>query len=225
MPSHFGCRAHNIVSTGSPVATQIVHAAGVALAHKMRGEDKVTFTAIGEGGTSEGDFHEGVNFAAVHRLPVIIVVENNGYAISVPWTMQMPTPNAADRAKAYGIPGVTLDGNDPIACYGAAKEAVARARAGEGPTIIEAKVHRLTPHSSDDNDRVYRSADELEEMKANDCVVRMRKLMVEHGVLSEDEMEAMRQELIRELDAALDEAIAAPSPDPSTVGRYVYGEE
>ena len=115
---------------------------------RMRGEDAVCVTAIGEGSTSGGDFHEALNFAATHKLAVVFVVENNGYAISVPVEKQMATPNVSDRALAYGIPGVSVDGNDAIACYRVARDAMQRARAGEGPTLLEAKVHRLTSHSS-----------------------------------------------------------------------------
>ncbi len=224
MPSHFGCRRLNIVTTGSPVATQILHACGVALAHRMRGEDAVTFTAVGEGGTSEGDFYEGLNFASVHRLPVVFMVQNNGYAISVPWSMQMPTPDAADRASAFSIPAVTLDGNDPIACYAAAVEAVARARRGDGPTLLEVKVHRLTPHSSDDNDRVYRPAEEIEAMKAHDCLNVMRELLEAAEILTSGDIEEMRAVALAEIDRAETEAQAAPMPEPQTALLHVYGE-
>jgi len=121
MPAHYGSAKHHIVSGGSAVATQLLHAAGIALASKMRGEDVVTLTSLGEGSTSEGDFHEALNFAATHRLPFICVVENNGYAISVPWQKQMPTEDVADRARAYGIPGVRIDGGDAIAAHRAAR--------------------------------------------------------------------------------------------------------
>jgi len=225
MPAHYGCHRLNIISTGSPVGTQLLHAAGLALASRMRGEDAVAFTSIGEGGTSEGDFHEALNFAATHRLAVLFVVENNGYAISVPWEKQMPTPDVADRATAYGIPGVVVDGGDAMACYRVAREATERARRGEGPTLVEAKVLRLTSHSSDDDQRRYRSLEVLEEEKQRDGVLRFRAQLEELGVLKPGDAEEMRAELVRELDRALDEAEAAPQPDPDTVLRHVYAED
>ena len=224
MPAHYGCHRFNIISTGSPVGTQLLHADGIALASRMRGEDAVTFTSIGEGGSSEGDFHEALNFAAIHRLAVLFVVENNGYAISVPWEKQMPTPDVADRAQAYGIPGVVVDGGDAMACYRVAREATERARNGEGPTLVEAKVLRLTSHSSDDDQRRYRDLEMLEAEKLQDGVPRFRAQLEELGVLNPGDFEEMRAELVRELDAALDEADAAALPDPATVMRHVYAE-
>jgi len=224
MPSHFGCRRLNIITGGSPVATQVLHAAGAALAAKVRGEDAVAFTSLGEGSTSEGDFHEGLNFAAVHHLPLITVVENNGFAISVPWDKQMPLKDVAERARAYGMPGVIVDGGDPIACYAAMKEAVERGRRGEGPTLIEAKVARLTPHSSDDDDRVYKTREALAEEKKHDCVLRFRQTLEEAGVLQPGDAEEVRAEVMREVDKALQEAEAAPLPSPESALLHVYGE-
>ena len=192
MPAHYGSRAHNIISTGSPVTTQLLHAAGIALAFRMRGEDAVCVTAFGEGSTSGGDFHEALNFAATHKLGVVFVAENNGYAISVPVEKQMPTPNVSDRAQAYGIVGVSVDGNDAIACYRAAREAMQRARSGAGPTLLEAKVHRLTSHSSDDDQRRYRSAEDIEAERKQDCMPRFRALLEDLGVLTPAEAEAVR---------------------------------
>jgi 2-oxoisovalerate dehydrogenase E1 component subunit alpha len=221
MPAHYGCRRLNIITTGSPVGTQLLHAAGIALASKMRGEDAVTFTSIGEGGTSEGDFHEALNFAATHRLAVLFVVENNGFAISVPWEKQMPTPDVADRAAAYGIPGVKVDGGDAMACYRVAREATERARRGDGPTLVEAKVLRLTSHSSDDDQRRYRTAEAIEAEKAQDGLLRFKAQLEELGVLSAADADEMRTELTMELDRALDEAEAAPLPDPDTALLHV----
>jgi 2-oxoisovalerate dehydrogenase E1 component alpha subunit len=225
MPAHFGCRRLNIVTGGSPVATQVLHAAGVALASRMRGEDAVCVTSLGEGSTSEGDFHEGLNFAATHKLAMICVVQNNGFAISVPWQKQMPTPDVADRARAYGMPGIVVDGGDAIACYEAAVEAVRRARAGEGPTLIEAKVQRLTSHSSDDDEKRYRTAEDLAETKKGDCVLRLRTMLEEQGVLKAGEADGFRDEAMKEIDAALEEAEQAPLPEPETALLHVYGEE
>jgi 2-oxoisovalerate dehydrogenase E1 component alpha subunit len=213
MPAHYGCRRLNIITGGSPVATQVLHAAGAALASKVRGEDAVAFTSLGEGSTSEGDFHEGLNFAAVHHLPLITVVENNGFAISVPWEKQMPTPNVADRAAAYGIPGVIVDGEDPMACYRVARETVAQVRGGGGPVLIEAKVLRLTSHSSDDDQRRYRNIEELDAEKERDCLIKFRSTLEELGVLRAGDAEEMRAELVLELDKATEEAEEAPLPE------------
>jgi 2-oxoisovalerate dehydrogenase E1 component alpha subunit len=225
MPAHYGSRAHNIISTGSPVTTQYLHACGIALAMKMRGEDGICVTAIGEGSTSGGDFHEALNFAATHKLAVVFVVENNGYAISVPLEKQMPTPDVSDRAMAYGIPGVMVDGNDAIACYRAAYDAVQRARSGEGPTLLEAKVHRLTSHSSDDDQRRYRSAEDLEAERKQDCVPRFRAMLEDLGVLGADDSDAMRTELVAELDEATAYAEQADDPEADTAMLHVYAEE
>jgi 2-oxoisovalerate dehydrogenase E1 component alpha subunit len=225
MPAHYSCRRLNIITSGSPVGTQLLHAAGIALASRLRGEDAVTFTSVGEGGCSEGDFHEALNFAATHRLAVVFVVENNGYAISVPWQKQMPTPDVADRAKGYGIPGVVVDGGDAIACMRVAREATERARRGEGPTLVEAKVLRLTSHSSDDDQRRYRALEMIEAEKERDGVVRFRAQLEELGILQPGDAEELRAELVRELDRALDEADAAALPDPETILRHVYAEQ
>ncbi|HEX6539782.1 MAG TPA: thiamine pyrophosphate-dependent dehydrogenase E1 component subunit alpha [Candidatus Dormibacteraeota bacterium] len=223
MPAHYGCRRLNIISTGSAVGTQLLHAAGAALASRIRGEDAVTFTSCGEGATSEGDFHEALNFAATRRLPVVFVIENNGFAISVPWDKQMPLPNVADRAVAYGLPGMVVDGEDPMACYRIAREAVAHARDGEGPVLVEAKVLRLTSHSSDDDQRRYRDAGELAAEKQRDSLVRFRSQLIDLGVISEEEASALRTELVVELDHAQEEAEAAPLPEAETATRHVLG--
>lgn len=224
MPAHYSSRPHNIISTGSAVTTQLLHAAGIALAIKLTGDDAICVTALGEGGCSGGDFHEALNFAATHHLPVVVVVENNGYAISVPVEKQMATPNVADRAVAYGIPGITVDGNDAIACYRAAAEAVQRARAGLGPTLLEAKVHRLTSHSSDDDQRRYRSAEAIEAERRQDCLPRFRSMLEDLGVLAPGDADALRAELVRELDEATAEAEQAPDVDAATALLHVHGE-
>jgi 2-oxoisovalerate dehydrogenase E1 component alpha subunit len=224
MPAHYSSRRLNIISSGSVVATQLLHAAGVALASRIRGEDAVTVVTTGEGATSEGDFHEALNFAAIHHLPVVFVVQNNGLAISVPVSKQMPTPDVADRAAGYAIPGVVVDGADPVACYRRCGEAVARARAGEGPTLIDAKVPRLTSHSSDDDQRRYRTEAALETDRRHDCLGSFARRLDELGLLSARAEEAMRAELMAELDQATAEAEAAPEPEPETLPLHVLGD-
>src|SRR5919199_60997 len=182
MPAHYGHRKLKIVSQSSPVGTQIAHAAGIGLAEKIKGGDAVTWTSFGEGTTSQGDFHEGVNLAAVHKLPVIFQCENNSYAISVPMHQQMAIASVADRGAAYGIPGVKVDGTDVLASYAATRTAVARARGGEGPTLIEAHCVRLTPHSSDDNDRTYRPAAEIKDLRSHDPLARYREHLRDQGI-------------------------------------------
>ena len=224
MPAHFSSRRLNIVSTGSSVATQLLHATGVALATRIRGEDAVTVTTVGEGGTSEGDFHEALNFAATRQLPVVFVVENNGYAISVPTDKQMPTRDVADRAAGYGMPGVVVDGADPIRSYRCCADAVARARAGGGPTLIEAKVPRLTSHSSDDDQRRYRSEEDLEAERHLDCLGSYARTLEELGVLSAKAAQVIRAGLEAELDQATAEAEAAAEPEAETIGRHVLAD-
>ena len=160
-----GIERLGIITGSSPIATQVPHAAGIAYAIKYRNEDAVVGCWFGDGATSEGDWHEGLNFAGIHRLPVIFVCENNRYAISVPQSKQMAIDDVADRAAGYGFPGVVVDGNDVLACYGAMKEAHERARAGEGPTLIECKTYRFLGHTSDDDDKTYRPRDEVEEAR------------------------------------------------------------
>ena len=144
MPGHYGYPAHHLVSVSSPVATQILHAVGIALAAKTRKTDQVAVAIMGEGSSNQGDVHEALNFAAIHKLPFVFIVENNGYAISVPAEKELSVKDVASRASGYGIPGVVVDGTDVLACYAAGREAVERARSGGGPTLIEAKVTRLT---------------------------------------------------------------------------------
>ena len=225
MPGHYGSAEHNILTTSSPVATQLLHAVGIALAAKARGTGQVSLTELGEGSSNQGDFHEGLNFAGIHRLPVVFVVENNGYAISVPMSLQSPIPNIADRAVAYGFPGVVVDGGDVLACYRAGRDAIDRARRGDGPTLIEAKVTRLTAHSSDDQQTKYRSAEELQAERERDALPRFRTQLRDAGVLDD----AREAEITADVKAAVNDATewaeAQPEPDPSTAFRHVYAEE
>jgi 2-oxoisovalerate dehydrogenase E1 component alpha subunit len=225
MPGHYGNVENNLVSLSSPVATQMLHAVGIALAAKIRKTGQVAMTSMGEGSSNQGDVHEGLNFAAIHKLPFILVVENNGYAISVPVERQLATPNVADRASGYGIPGVIVDGADVLGCYRAAKEAVDRARAGDGPTLIEAKVIRLTAHSSDDQQTKYRSAEELSALKDADPLPTFRQQLRDAGVLTDELEESMTAEVKKDIDEATDYAENAEDPDPATAMKWVYAED
>lgn len=225
MPGHYGDRRNNLVSVSSPVATQILHAVGIALAAQIRRTDQVAMTFMGEGSSNQGDVHEGLNFAAIHRLPFVLVVENNGYAISVPSTKELAVADVADRASGYGIPGVVVDGADVLACYAAAREAVERARSGLGPTLIEAKVTRLTAHSSDDQQTKYRSEEELTADRAHDPVPRFREQLRAAGVLTEAEEARITAEVKAAVDDATDHAEAEPDPDPRGATKWVFAED
>jgi 2-oxoisovalerate dehydrogenase E1 component alpha subunit len=224
MPAHYSNRKLKIVTQSSPVGTQIAHAAGIGLAEKVKGGDAVAWTSFGEGTSSQGDFHEGINLAAVHKLPVIFQCENNDYAISVPMSQQMAIASVADRGVAYGIPGVIVDGTDPLAIYVATRTAVARARGGEGPTLIEAKCLRLTPHSSDDNDRTYRPASELKDLRTHDPLMRYREWLLAEGLLDDVRENELRQRIAHEVDDATTFAEQAPLPDANTLLKHVYAD-
>jgi len=225
MPSHFSDPHLRIVSGSAPVGTHLPHAAGIALASKLRGLDEVTVVYTGDGGTSTGDCHEAMNFAGVHKLAVIFVIENNQYAISVPTRKQFAVEDVSIRAHGYGFPGVTVDGNDVLAVYDASKEAVERARRGEGATLIEAKTYRLVPHTSDDDDRRYRSREEVEQWTAKDPLIRYRGWLKVHDVADERKLDELQERAAREVDDATEEAEKAPTPAPESALRYVFVEE
>ena len=224
MPSHYGHAGHRIFTSSSPVGTQALHAAGIALAAKLRGEPEVTLVAMGEGSSNQGDVHEALNFAGIHRLPMILLVENNGYAISVPAELETAVPDVAVRAAGYGMPGVVVDGADVVGCYLAARDAVARALAGEGPTFIEAKVTRLTGHSSDDQQTKYRSAEDLDEGRERDPLPLFRDELRVAGLLDDAIETAIAEEVAIAVDDATDFAERARDPDPATLLRHVHAE-
>ena len=224
MPAHWSSRRLGIVTGSSPIATQIPHAAGIAYAARYRGEDSVVGCWFGDGATSEGDWHEGLNFAGIHKLPVVWFCENNKYAISVPLSKQMAVKNVADRASAYGCEGVIVEGNDVLACYEASKRAVDRARTGGGPTLIELKTYRFHPHTSDDDDRTYRSREEVEEAKRNDSIVVFGNYLKEQGILDDGAIEGLRGEIKAQVDAAVDEAWAAEDPSAQSALQHVFEE-
>ncbi|HEX6347913.1 MAG TPA: thiamine pyrophosphate-dependent dehydrogenase E1 component subunit alpha [Candidatus Dormibacteraeota bacterium] len=222
MPSHFGLKRSRIVSASSPVATQIIHAAGIAYASKVRKLDEVAVTCIGEGGTSKGDWHEGLNFAGVHKLPFICIVQDNDYAISVPHRLQMGVDSVARRAEGYGLAGDTVDGGDILAVYAVMKRAVERARSGGGATLVAAKVARFTSHSSDDDQRRYRPQEELESLLRRDPIERFRTLLLDEGLLNEAGDERIQQEATTEVDEAVRTAEAAEPPEADDFTRGVY---
>lgn len=225
MPGHFGLKKNRIVIGSSPVTTQVPHAVGIALAGKMQNKDLVAFTTFGEGSSNQGDFHEGANFAAVHKLPVILMCENNRYAISVPIHKQLACEKVSDRAIGYGMPGFTVDGNDPIAVYEVVKAAAERGRRGDGPTLIETISYRLTPHSSDDDDRVYRSREEVEEAKKLDAIITFKAYLQELEILTETIEKELNERITDAVNDATDYAEAAPYASPESALKYVYAEE
>ena len=218
----FSYRKLKIAPVSQVVASWIPKAAGIAYAAKLRGEGAVTLCTFGDGGASQGDFHEGVNFAAVHRLPIVFVCENNSYAISVPIRLQMANPNIADRAQGYGIAGATVDGTDVPACYEACRNAVARARRGEGPTLIDAKVWRINSHTSEDNQVKYRSREEMEEAAGHDPINRFTGWLVERRWITPEQAEGVQAEADREASEAADWAEQQPDPVPEDALKHVF---
>lgn len=225
MPNHFGSKKHRIITGSSPVTTQVPHAVGFALAAKLKGENFVTLTALGDGSTNQGDFHEGLNFAGVHKLPIITFVQNNGFAISVPFEKQVASENIAVRGASYGMPGVLVDGTDVLAVYEVVKEARERAMNGEGPTLIEAVTVRLQAHSSDDNDRTYRTEEELAEAKGKDGMIRFRDYLKEVNVLTDELEVKLEGKITKEVNDATKLAEKAPFAEIETLEKFVYEEQ
>src|ERR687889_1077368 len=223
MPGHFSSRELNIVTASAPVGVQYPQATGTALAFKMRGEDGVVLVCGGEASTSGGDWPEAMNFAGIHDLPLVCLVENNAYAISVHASFQV-AGSIAKRAEGYGFPGHEVDGNDVLAVYEVAKEAFGRARAGEGPTLIEAKTYRMTAHSSDDDDRRYREREEIEEWRQKDPIVRFERYLLDNGVMGESERDEISGRIKAEVAEASEYADNAPFADPEDVLTGVYAE-
>lgn len=222
MPGHFGSKKNRILTQSSPVTTQVPHAVGVALAAQMDDRDIVCLTSFGEGASNQGDFHEAANFAGVHRLPVVFLCENNKYAISVPLKKQLACERVSDRATGYGMPGVTVDGNDPLAVYEAVKNAADRARNGDGPSLVETVSYRLTPHSSDDDDMTYREKAEVEEAKNKDAVRTFAAYLRETGVLTDEKEKEINEKIERRIDEATDYAEEAPYAEAESALMHVY---
>jgi pyruvate dehydrogenase E1 component alpha subunit len=218
-------RAHNM-PTAIPVATQVPHAAGIAYAIKYRGEDQVAMTFFGDGATSEGDFHEALNFAGVFGVPAVFVCQNNQWAISVPRSHQTRSKTIAQKALAYGIPGVQVDGNDVLAVYVAASEAVERARAGDGATLVENITYRLSVHTTADDPTKYRSEEEVEEWEKKDPIPRYQNYLKEKDLLSDDDIEQLEEEIKEEIRTAVSQAEEEMKQlgDPLLMFDHVYAE-
>ncbi|MHB8462048.1 MAG: thiamine pyrophosphate-dependent dehydrogenase E1 component subunit alpha [Vulcanimicrobiaceae bacterium] len=212
-PHHYASRKLGIATITSIIAAQLSHAVGAAYAMQLRGEhDRAVLTTFGDGCTSEGEWHESLNFAAVHRLPVVFLCENNQWAISTPLQQQMAQPDIWRRAEGYGIPGRSVDGFDPIACYAAVREAFDRARSGGGPTLVEAKCYRYLAHTTDDDDRTYRSREEVAAARQRDPVPNFEQLLIQRGLLTTESAAALKAAILHEINEATDRAEAMPYP-------------
>ncbi len=223
-PAHGSSRELNIFSGSSDIATQIPHGVGIALANKMRHEDRVTLTYFGDGATSEGDFHEAMNFAAVLRVPVIFLCENNEWAISVPRSRQMAVADIAAKAAGYGMPGVSVDGRDLLAVYRVTLEAADRARRGDGPTLVVANTYRFEAHTSNDPDRFYRTRDEVLQQRKDDPILRFRSFLMNRGLLNDEQDQDLGDRIAAEVEDATDFARASADPRPEDALLYVYGD-
>lgn len=189
-----------------PVASQVPHAAGIGYAAGLRETGEVVLVAFGDGATSEGDFHEGVNFAAVHDAPVVFLCQNNQYAISTPLELQTGSATIVQKAAAYGIPGIQVDGNDVFAVHLATQEAVERARSGDGPTLIEAVTYRLSVHTTADDPSTYRDEEEEERWREKDPIERFRRHLLDRGVLTDDDLDTLDDEVAERIDEAWEQA-------------------
>jgi len=222
-PNHYSSKKAGLMSFSSILAAHIPHAVGAAYAMKYRKEaGRAVLVTCGDGTTSEGEWHESMNFAAIHKLPLVMLVENNQWAISTPLDQQMAQPNIYKRAEGYGMPGEQFDGFDPIKTYDVVKRAMDRARSGGGPSLVEGVCYRFLAHSTDDNDMTYRSKDEVTENRKHDPVPRFERVLIDAGVVTAAEVEAMRKDVLRETNEATDKAEAMPYPAASDLYEHLY---
>jgi len=222
---HIGDLKRGIIGFVSHLADNLPVATGVALAFRLRGESRVVVTNTGDGGTSRGDFHEAMNFAAVRKLPVVFFCNNNQYAYSTPLNLQMSIPNVVDRAKAYGMPGEIVDGNDVAAVYLAAQRAIQKARAGEGPTFIECKTMRMHGHSEHDSAK-YVPRELLEEWKKKDPILKAERMLLQLGYADEATFREVGERVTKEVEAGVDFAERSPLPEgPETLEDVFASDE
>src|SRR6187200_2934335 len=214
----------NLASICVPIATHVPHAVGLAWGKKLHGEDTVAIAYFGDGATSEGAFHEGANFAAVMRAPVVLFCNNNQWAISTPLSAQTAAEALVDKAAGYGMPGVRVDGGDVLAVYEATREAVERGRAGDGPTLIEAVTYRCAPHATADDPSAYIDPERVEVERANECVGRYERYLRRLGLLGDDLVESIAADAKEAMRAGIAAAEALPEPDPDLVTRNAYAE-
>jgi 2-oxoisovalerate dehydrogenase E1 component len=222
MPNHWGCSRLRIITGSSPIATHLPHAAGIAYQLKQSSSEDVAVCYFGDGATSKGDFHEALNFAGIHKLPVVFVCENNGYAISVPLDKESAVANIAERASGYGIPGVIADGTDVLDVYETMHAAVERARQGEGATLVECKTYRFLAHTSDDDDRSYRSREEVDAWRRRDPLTMLKRYLIEQRLLPESLEQTIAREVADEVEQATARAEAEPDPSPEEAFTKVW---
>jgi len=222
MPNHFGSRALNVVTVSSPIATQIPHAAGCAYAMKLQGEKAVSICYFGEGATSEGDFHTGLNFAAVRKVPAIFFCRNNGYAISTPCERQFASKGIAPKGEGYGVPAFRIDGNDYFAIHETVSKARQRAIEGGGPTLIEAMTYRMGAHSTSDDPSQYRTTEETEIWRAKDPIMRLRRYLEHKSLWDATQDKAWHEKVTAEIQQAVEEAKQTPKPEKHSLIENVY---
>jgi 2-oxoisovalerate dehydrogenase E1 component alpha subunit len=221
--NHITGKQYGIASISSIIAAQCTHAVGAAWKLKAEGApDRVVFCQFGEGATSQGEWHEALNFAAVHKLPVVFLCENNQWAISTPISKQMRVPQVHQRAAGYGMRGVMCDGFDPVAVYSTVRDARAHAASGQGPVLVEMMCYRFLSHTTDDDDRTYRSRDEVDEYRPNDPVPKFERYLLEHNVLSGEDVRALKREITELVNRTTDEVEAEPYPEPHTLYGNTY---
>ena len=215
---------YNVASICVPIATHVPHAVGFAWGSKLKAEERVAIAYFGDGATSEGAFHEGATFAGVTKAPVILFCNNNQWAISTPLEAQTAAETLADKASGYGIPGVRVDGGDVLAVYDATREAVERARAGDGPTFIEALTYRVAPHATADDPSLYVDEDRVAEERENECVGRYERYLERRGLLTEGRAEEVRRAALETMREGIAQAESEPPPDPGLVFEHAYDE-
>ena len=222
-PNHFSSKRIGLLSISSIISGHCTHAVGVAYAMKYRREsERVVLCSFGDGATSEGEWHEALNFAAVHRLPIVFLCENNEWAISTPRNKQMAISDISLKAQGYGMPGITIEGSDPLVVYEAMKTAMDRARRGDGPTLVEAKCYRFLSHTTDDDDRTYRTRDEIEAHRHRDPLPLYERWLETAAVMTAAEIAALRKDVLTEVNRVTDEAEALPYPEASDLYNNVY---
>lgn len=214
----------NIFPMSVPVGTQIPHATGAAWAMKLKGHRNVAAVYFGDGGSSKGDFHEGLNFAGVFKLPAIFICQNNQWAISVPRKRQTAAKTIAQRGASYGMEGIQVDGNDAIAVYKATKDAVEKARNGGGPTLIECFTYRLDDHTTSDDSSRYRSDEEVEAWMKKEPVIRLRLFLEKKGLWTKEYEDDVTKKALEAVDAEIKKAESYPAPDPADIIRYTYAD-
>ena len=223
-PQHGASLPLKIINQSNVIGTHVPHAVGWALAKRLQQEETVVACFFGDGTTSQGEVHEAMNFASVHKLPVLFLVENNKYAISVPQSKQMAVDKISIRAAGYGMPGTTVNGTEVKESYSAVSYAVVRAVNGLGPSLVEFDVERYLPHTSDDDDSIYREKSEIEEARKRDPLLLLRAQLLTVGLLSDEHDEILRELARTEVDNATDKAEEAPYPASDNVLRHVYGD-